>query len=590
MNSALRGRRHALAHRALRLLAAALLLGAVVAPAGAGSAAVASVESDDARGASPTLPHLWSTQLTALIDSARTLATAADTVEFLSRPNLPYVDDHYDPDKMAAEHLDAVLIVDLRHRPLFWRRLSTRPGHGFADARAFLGEIPPLPHGSAGLAAPFAGWINLTRGPALVVAFPIYEPEASTTPKGWLIAARELDAAQWRRFTLRVHPPAHDVHAAALTAGVTAGLAPFPAASGGPDRVAAVSASPHRLWFVLALVVVLTGLALLSLRAALDRRPPTTGATKKLPAPAATATGRPRDADHRGIARLAGEADHPEDAERLRSLIDQHDGVFLYQPQIDLQTGTIGGVESVLCAPGPHGLQRGIGLVGEIEAAGLGAAFAALQLRTACRDQAAWSRQFKHDFPVSVRLSDRAFNAAGTLALARRIMSEQPTRPASLELLVNESALAASATALRLLDNARNTGLSFGLDAYDAGNANMRLLAMLPISKLRVDAAPLLRTRTGVAETLVFGAIIGAARSLGILVCASGVDSEELLRAVLRHARPLAQGNALGLALGSGEFLQLLRVRNEVTSTLTVLAQFPDGAQERASPAGLVSG
>ena len=580
MNSDLRGRRRGLVHHALRLLSAAVLLGPPVASAGSPSAAVTSVVADATRDSSPTLPHLWSAQLTALIDSARTLATAADTVEFMSRPNLPYVDDHYDPDKMAAAHLDAVLIVDLRHQPVFWRRPSTRPGHGFSDARAFLAEIPPLPHGSAGLAAPFAGWINLARGPALVVAFPIYDPEASTTPKGWLIAVRELDAAQWRRFTLRARPPANEVHSASLTTGVTGGLAmPFNTLSGSQDRPAATSARPSRPWVFLALAVVLTGLAILSLKATLRRRQPTGGDAIKKPAgPVAGATGGHRDADH------------GPDAERVRSLLDQHQAAFLYQPQIDLQTGEIGGVESVLCAPGAHGPQRGMALIREIEAAGLGAAFAALHLRTACRDHGAWSRQFTHDFPVSVRLSDRSFNAAGTLPLAQRILSEQAMRPSSLELLLSETALAASATTLRLLDTARNTGISFGLDAYDAGNSNMRLLAMLPISKLRVDAAPLLRVRTGVAETLVFSAIIGAARGLGILVCATGVDSEELLQAVLRHARPLAQGTAVGLPVTSGEFLQLLRVRNETTSNLRVLAQIPDGPQDAPSPAGLGAG
>jgi EAL domain-containing protein (putative c-di-GMP-specific phosphodiesterase class I) len=81
----------------------------------------------------------------------------------------------------------------------------------------------------------------------------------------------------------------------------------------------------------------------------------------------------------------------------------------------------------------------------------------------------------------------------------------------------------------------------------------------LPVSKLRVDPWMLLRIKDGPSEALLYDGIIGAARGLGIGVCATGVTSPELLSAVLRHGTPLAQGAALGAPLAGEEFLELLR-------------------------------
>ena len=93
-------------------------------------------------------------------------------------------------------------------------------------------------------------------------------------------------------------------------------------------------------------------------------------------------------------------------------------------------------------------------------------------------------------------------------------------------------------------------------------------MSILQISKLRLDPWLLLRTGDGPSEALLFEGILGAARGLGITVrYATGIASEELLSTVLRHGRPLAQGEALGAPMDSEEFVELLR-RNNVDTVV----------------------
>jgi EAL domain-containing protein (putative c-di-GMP-specific phosphodiesterase class I) len=161
----------------------------------------------------------------------------------------------------------------------------------------------------------------------------------------------------------------------------------------------------------------------------------------------------------------------------------------------------------------------------------------------------------------------------------QRILAEHELAPSFLELQVEESALGPAA-ALRSVTKVRDAGISIAIDGFNAAHSNLRLLSILPISKLRVDPYLLLRADNGPSEALLFDGIIGAARGLGIVVCTTGINSPELLSTVLQHGRPLAQGAALGPALAGEEFLELLRGSNADTATLRPLDFGGDGLQQ----------
>jgi sensor domain CHASE-containing protein len=187
------------------------------------------VESLDTRPAVLALDELrraWFGQLNELIATARELAVADDTYEFVRRPNIPYVDAHYDPEQLATERIDTVLIINLHGKPLFWRRVNQGDNRGFPDARLFLAELPPLPTpGVAGVPS-FAGAATLVHGPKLLVAMPIYASRGSGVARGWLIATRPLDTLQWHRYEELARVPVQllDPHPSKSTGDIEAAL------------------------------------------------------------------------------------------------------------------------------------------------------------------------------------------------------------------------------------------------------------------------------------------------------------------------------------------------------------------------------
>jgi EAL domain-containing protein (putative c-di-GMP-specific phosphodiesterase class I)/sensor domain CHASE-containing protein len=573
----------------------------------AANVAVDTLDTQPAVLALDELRRAWFGQLNELIAAARALAVADDTYEFVRRPNIPYVNAHYDPEHLAAEGIDTVLIVNLHGKPLFWRRINQGSNRGFPDARLFLAELPPLPApGVAGVPG-LAGAATLVHGTKLLVAMPIYASSGSGAARGWLIAARALDAHQWHRYEELARVPVQllDPRLSKSTGDVEAALqeplAPvvrveakhirgFMAVSdlqGKPFKVFSVSLARQEAavesvaasflarsvpWLGLMVMVISVAVAAVA-TGVMHRR---SRQIVWLSAPQNGNVLRPSEEAQSRSSDLVVTPNSPgsstaQTRDPLRARFAASNAVFRYQPQIDLQTGRVAGVEAVLCIPGLHELRPAVELAAEIEAAGLGLALVERRLHDACRQQRAWLSVIGHEFPIGLPVPQRTLVNAAFLPLAQRILAENDLAPSFLELEVEEAALGPSAAALRSVTKVRDAGISIAIDGFNAAHSNLRLLSILPISKLRLAPYLLLRLGDGPSEALLFDGIIGAARGLGIVVCVTGIASPELLATVLRHGRPLAQGAALGGALAAQEFVELLRRTNVDTAILRPL-------------------
>src|SRR6202050_4018099 len=112
--------------------------------AGAPVAPAPSVDTRPATRALEGLPRAWTGEIADLTATVGALAVADDTYEFVVRPNIPYIDEHYDVDRLSDERINTILIVNLKGKPLFWRRVNLGVNRGFVDAEAFFAQLPAL--------------------------------------------------------------------------------------------------------------------------------------------------------------------------------------------------------------------------------------------------------------------------------------------------------------------------------------------------------------------------------------------------------------------------------------------------------------
>jgi EAL domain-containing protein (putative c-di-GMP-specific phosphodiesterase class I) len=566
-------------------------------------AADTAADSFDTRPAALALDELrraWLGQLNDLIATARALAVFDDTYEFVKRPNIPYVYAHYDPVQLAAERIDTVLIINLRGKPLFWRRLNQGQNRGFPDARRFLAELPPLQSVDVVGVPSLAGAAKLVHGPKLLVAMPIYASSGSGLARGWLIATRAIDALQWSRYEeLAQMPEKPDASIARVNPKQIRGFlavsdlqvrrsATFDVPMAPMVQQGAALASPSRSSSgrsVPLLTLVLTGMSVALVATGIKRRQ-----GRLIVRPRTPKSGNaqnPIEVPNSGVTPASPDTSigtgfslcHTQDP--LAARLAARNAVFRFQPQIDLQSGRVAGVEALLCVTGAHEIRPAIELAAEIEASGHGLVLLERRLHEACREQSRWLKTMGHEFPIGVPVSQRTLANAAFLPLVQRILAHYELAPSCLELQVEETVIGASAAALRLINRLHDAGISIAIDGFNAAHSNLRLLSILPISKLRVDPYLLLRVHDGPSAALLFAGIIGAAHGLRMVVCAKGINSPELLSAVLQHGRPLAQGAALGPILAGEEFLELLRASNADTAILPTL-DFGDGGLQVA--------
>jgi EAL domain-containing protein (putative c-di-GMP-specific phosphodiesterase class I) len=499
-----------------------------------------------------------------LLEVSRRLAAADDTYEFVARPNIPYVADHYAPDRLDADRIDTVLIVNERLEPLFWRRLHHGHNRGFVDAREFLAALPALPV-PAGAGTPgIAAAAMLGHGPSLIVALPIYRAGGDGSPRGWLIAASALDTTEWSAVGL----PQRTSQLSAAASPPAVASASGARDSATPDvahpAAAAAAATPvqtPRATLALILLAIIGGAVAAFITWKPNAFQPLRHALESV------STGRHRRA---AGAPAAPRSDARQAAQLLQARLAAAGAVVCYQPQIDLRTGQVAGVEALLCVAGPAAYAPATQLIAELNAAGLEWALFEHRLSEACRAQRAWQRQVGHDFAIGVPVSPRLFADPRTLPLVERALAESELEPALLELEIEETAIAGSAAAPVALARIHAAGISIAINGFNATHS-LRQLISVPIAKLRIDPRLLLRIGVSATEALLFDGILAASRSLSILVCATGINTAELLSAVLNHGRPLVQGTAVGAPLPGEEFLERLRGSDDDTATLRPL-------------------
>ncbi|PJI96350.1 diguanylate cyclase/phosphodiesterase with PAS/PAC sensor(s) [Acidovorax sp. 69] len=247
--------------------------------------------------------------------------------------------------------------------------------------------------------------------------------------------------------------------------------------------------------------------------------------------------------------------------ERLKIALAYGGLALHYQPQVDVVTGRIQGVEALLRWTDPQ--------LGEIppdrfipvaEATGLILALGAWVLDTACQQIAAWSGAGL-PLRVAVNLSAQQLRQTDLVEQIERSLSLYGARPDLLEIEVTESeAMADPEQARRVLCRLQALGVCIALDDFGTGHSSLAYLKQLPVSRIKIDrefVRPLLHTS---ADATLVQAIIVLAQTLGLHVVAEGVESSEQLQLLVDFGCNAYQGWLYSRAVPPAHVAQLLQI------------------------------
>lgn len=216
----------------------------------------------------------------------------------------------------------------------------------------------------------------------------------------------------------------------------------------------------------------------------------------------------------------------------LRQAVDRHELLLHYQPQIDLATGRLVGVEALV--RWQHG-QRGMISPGAFiplaEETGLIVSIGEWVLRAACMQGQLWQQAGLPPVRVAVNISTWQVRQPDFVEMVESILDESGFDPRLLELEITESAVMDNVQeAVRILNVFQQRGISLAMDDFGTGYSSLSSLQRLPLSKLKIDRSFIREVTRNPNDAALTSSVIALGRTMGLGVVAEGVETEEQLQ------------------------------------------------------------
>ncbi|MFT6914687.1 MAG: diguanylate cyclase (GGDEF)-like protein/PAS domain S-box-containing protein [Motiliproteus sp.] len=245
----------------------------------------------------------------------------------------------------------------------------------------------------------------------------------------------------------------------------------------------------------------------------------------------------------------------------LHEAIEQQQFVLHYQPQLEVSSGLLIGLEALIRWNHPS---RGLLTPGQFidiaEQSGLIVAIGNWVLAEACRQNKAWQRQGLCHIPVAINLSARQFRDPGQLlATVTETLASTGLAATDLELELTESILVNNVEmAIKTLAQLRQLGIQLAIDDFGTGYSSLSYLKRFAADKLKIDRSFVMDLEREPGNAAIVKAIISLGHSLNMKVIAEGVETEEQRQFMKQHGCDDMQGYLISPAIPPKELPALL--------------------------------
>jgi diguanylate cyclase (GGDEF)-like protein/PAS domain S-box-containing protein len=255
----------------------------------------------------------------------------------------------------------------------------------------------------------------------------------------------------------------------------------------------------------------------------------------------------------------------------LRQALGKNELFLVYQPQMDIATGMITGLEALLRWQHPElGLIPPDQFIRIAENSGLIVPIGEWVLRTACRQSRTWQDDGIPAVSVAVNVSAVQFRQEGFCQLIRKVLDETGLAPQYLELELTESLLLANAeVTFSVLQELKDMGVTLAIDDFGTGYSSFNYLRQFRVSKLKIDRSFIRDIAVNPDDAAITTAIISMAKSLNLRVIAEGVENDAQMSFLRAHQCDEIQGYYFCKPLAVNKVADKLRGAHPVAKALT---------------------
>ncbi|MBF0214506.1 MAG: EAL domain-containing protein [Magnetococcales bacterium] len=247
----------------------------------------------------------------------------------------------------------------------------------------------------------------------------------------------------------------------------------------------------------------------------------------------------------------------------LRLALERQEFELYFQPQIDLASGELAGVEALIRWKRPgHGMVSPGEFIPLAEETGLIIPMGNWALADACRRATGWFSSGIKPFRVAVNLSGLEFEQPDFVVRVTEILASSGLESRWLELELTESiAMGDAVETLVKLKSLSEVGVRLSIDDFGTGFSSLKYLKRFPIDTLKIDQSFVRNCAADLEDAAIIRAVIGLAHSLNLTVIAEGVETVGQVEFLQGHGCNEVQGFYYSRPMPEAALLEFLKRR-----------------------------
>ncbi|WP_260958603.1 EAL domain-containing protein [Pseudomonas citri] len=270
----------------------------------------------------------------------------------------------------------------------------------------------------------------------------------------------------------------------------------------------------------------------------------------------------------------------------LRNALEQGELRVYYQPQVDLDTGNVGGLEALVRWQHPErGMISPAEFIPLAEESGLVIQLGDWVLREVCQQIKTWSEAGLAPRQTAVNISAVQLSAGSLVESVKTTLAQTGINPGQLELEITESYVMVDRDqSFKSLTELKALGVRLSIDDFGTGYSSLGYLQQLKVHRLKIDLSFVRDMTTNSGNASIVKAIIALGHSLGLEVVAEGVETPGQARYLRSMHCDLIQGYLISHPMpveDTQHFLSSYQsahvaLEDETSSTLLLLDDDPD--------------
>jgi EAL domain-containing protein (putative c-di-GMP-specific phosphodiesterase class I) len=244
----------------------------------------------------------------------------------------------------------------------------------------------------------------------------------------------------------------------------------------------------------------------------------------------------------------------------LRTALARREFVLHYQPQVDIETGRIVGMEALIRWQHPEmGMVAPSRFIPLAEETGLIVPIGAWVLRSACEQLHAWQREGRVQLRMAVNVSARQMAEPDFVSSVAAVLAQTGIAAECLEIELTESQVMNDVErAVGVMHELKKLGVKLAIDDFGTGYSSLSHLKRFEVDVLKIDQSFVRDITVDPDDAAIVSTIIALAANLQLEVISEGVETQEQLAFLRQHGCTRMQGYFFGRPLPPAAFRHLL--------------------------------